>query len=796
MNFYEKITSKYQADFLGISALICLVLSVSSLFSGWVLWSYSSFLAGITSLYLYSIYFIAVSHSNRKCLGYIISGFLLCSLVSSVAHSYSQNLEMIVAALGSFLIYRGIIAWVLEIYQVKHEKFISALTTFNSLLLLIIASGVYIENWVPIKSFIPFMFFSRDILVFVSVCTIGFYQSWHIVLRNEHGLRTHVVSVMKSYFKLNFSRKDKRLYFIMIPLVSGLLNLSNLVWAGKDELVYFNDYGFTWLLASLEILFALFVVKSEVNQSRMANEILPIGTRNFLQRTDLSFWAHTAANPTFVLSVDFDSTGSLKSFVPATIYQIQNEDFRNALIGQISDKLLDFSHYGSMNHLVFDPDQCVSVSQEALVLSLLCSLDLVRLSHQRSAMLIKLLPILDPDLARFFSPENVDRIQKNAIPFYYLDFSWVDQHLIRSDRFVRVGASFETVPIWLRESVLQLCETGISIENYIWLSESARDRIGQEIPSLKSIIEMRPFKIAGSPVEKVAYSIRLDLLASRLNSYGYLQAKRANSVDRQPSSESLSLIDTLNRRIDFVKGQNEIAHVVGTISSYRWAGFKEKDLALELLIRIWQEHLVSLRQESLEYKNLFQLVVSSIADIGYPTRYLHSAQLQKNTLRSIKELKKAALDVSNVRFNESWSLLSSGVYGRLSEKDAGAVMSLIESAIFDSRVKKQKIFMYRVMDVACFLLGRIDKVSDKELSKMIMMIFKAQSSPFMDPDILIMWADRWSWIVNGIHRQLIFSEEDWDQIGKTIVEVELFRKKNYSFLKAKIELLKTPRLAS
>jgi hypothetical protein len=117
------------------------------------------------------------------------------------------------------------------------------------------------------------------------------------------------------------------------------------------------------------------------------------------------------------------------------------------------------------------------------------------------------------------------------------------------------------------------------------------------------------------------------------------------------------------------------------------------------------------------------------------------AQIKKLELRDLKALRKYAFDQGSGRFDESWALLASMDYSRMSEQESLTIFQLIDEASCVKAIMSQGITPARMIDATLGLIRRNEPRS-REMSLPLLnslIIRIARHNP--DPEIMTLALD-------------------------------------------------------
>jgi len=266
-----------------------------------------------------------------------------------------------------------------------------------------------------------------------------------------------------------------------------------------------------------------------------------------------------------------------------------------------------------------------------------------------------------------------------------------------------------------------------------------------------------------------------------------LDSRRKLLTDFEPSEESLRLVSFLKQRMPLIAGEIEVRHMVKAIKSYEWRGFKEKDLAMGLLMEAWRRMDQTQDFDLTTKKDLSEFVLEVVLEIGYPSQHLHLAQFEKNLFRSFATLTAAALDSKHLQFTEAWTVLSSGMSSLgTDEARPRTLFNLVVAGLERSEIRSCKIFQFRVMDIICFVPGKMEGIQDSELSSLISQTIRQVGSEQMEADLMVTWLDRIQWVQQSLSRSLIVDPKDVSFLLKIIDAIEVRRYRKLGFLRSRL----------
>src|SRR5690606_22890301 len=134
------------------------------------------------------------------------------------------------------------------------------------------------------------------------------------------------------------------------------------------------------------------------------------------------------------------------------------------------------------------------------------------------------------------------------------------------------------------------------------------------------------------------------------------------------------------------------AGVLDSIASIGWQGFREKDSALQIVLKLYNNINAALGVKDAlhgvrdaRYAKLHQKMLDTVQRIGYPSQILHHAQITKRALRQIDNLIAAASKPTGSRFLEAWLLLSTADFTRGSKVERRQILEFLRDACDQDR---------------------------------------------------------------------------------------------------------------
>lgn len=478
--------------------------------------------------------------------------------------------------------------------------------------------------------------------------------------------------------------------------------------------------------------------------------LTPLSARRFLMRHQSpdAAWATTVGLRTGNFSIDHDPSGALQAQLPASILQIRNDEIQRCL-GEILGPLHLHSYIvGQRIFGALDPEATRRPGVDSLKMFACLYLDAGPLVERRIEGLAALLPIVDPGLARVIQPLNITNLIRRNLWLFHLDYGWIDQFVIHTPRATRYDVRLATIPPMIQEAMLGYMEKSRHVGNVIWLSPEARERVLQEAPFLKSVIDACPLRLEGhdnkgTPSEVLMFVIKFETLIPRLQRYFDLDALRQVLLDFEPSPESSRLLNLLRLQLEGCKTTQAISAVLQHIASVSWRGFREKDLALQLVLLAYEKlgtfltpgRTLREAEGDAVATSAHAQVLDAIRAVGYPSQVLHHAQVKKLELRAIDTLIKVATDSQSPRYAEAWLLLAATDFSRYSQAQRRVLIAFIEQSARTPVLAKDPLVQIKALD-ALAGIGRVLTETDEisALQSCVVVVIQCLAAEIVDID--------------------------------------------------------------
>lgn len=451
---------------------------------------------------------------------------------------------------------------------------------------------------------------------------------------------------------------------------------------------------------------------------------------------------------TAVLMIDHDPNEECKTYLPSLLYrarQIQTEQIIRQIFGE---KITSLNSVPSQINLAIDAEKSYSSCTDALLILTVLYLDGLPLVERRLKNLVRMLTLLDPQLATSLSESRLETLFSRLQGFFHLDFNWVDQSMQSSSNEANIEIRLENLNPKERQRVLHQLSDSQWLGNFIWISESAREQLRSESPFLSNIVERWPIQIEqgqGRHLETAIFLIKFENLIPRLQRYFSLDDIRTRLATHPIAGDTQHLVDRLQETIPQQQTFAAIRESLNSLSEHHWKGYRAKDLALDLILKLVKQieslsDNLSLNQDQVQ--SLRREARELVQSIGYPSQDLHTAHLKKMALRQINELQRICLDINHPRCYEAWLLLGSLPVRKMGQDAASQLLQLV-AFVSRTRHLRRDDFILRKSLEAYFQLARVlSATHETEMQRILNMLAIAVVDSQPDAALLLNFMDK------------------------------------------------------
>jgi len=412
-----------------------------------------------------------------------------------------------------------------------------------------------------------------------------------------------------------------------------------------------------------------------------------------------------------------------------------------------SEQILSTQTQGSQMMVSMDPEHSIVSCTESLLILTVRYLDGLPLVEKRLKQLVRLLPLLDPDLARVLSENKVEQLFSRLQGFFHLDYNWFDQSMRSGDGEASFDVRLENLNPRERQRVLTQLSSAQWLGNFIWISESARDRLKAESPFLASTIERWPIQLEqvhGKSMETAIFLIKFENLIPRLQRYHALDEIRSRlaplslPVLSQKICEEIEV--SLGRDPDHIDLQSHLK----VMSEHDWQGFRAKDLALDILLKMVARADIlerNVRMHKEDWHKFRRDTRELVQKIGYPCQELHKAHLSKLELRQLHELQRICLEPDHPRCREAWLLLASLPTRTLNIDAVGQLMQTIAAACRAPALRSHEIILHKAVEAYFHLARGLPLNRDSDVSRVFEILARTLIEVEADQELLLAFMD-------------------------------------------------------
>lgn len=450
---------------------------------------------------------------------------------------------------------------------------------------------------------------------------------------------------------------------------------------------------------------------------------------------------------TAIIMIDHDPHEDCRVHLPALLYRARQMQCEQIMSRIFSEQILSTQTQGSQILVSMDPEHSIMSCTESLLILTVLYLDGLPLVEKRLKQLVRLLPLLDPELGRLLSENKVEQLFSRLQGFFHLDYNWIDQSMRSGDDEASFDVRLENLNPRERQRVLTQLSSAQWLGNFIWISESARDRLKTESPFLASTIERWPIQLEqvhGKSMETAIFLIKFENLIPRLQRYHALDEIRSRlaPLPLPPHSQRVceEIEVSLSRDPDHIDLQNHLK----AMTNHEWQGFRAKDLALDILLKmVARADLLerNVRMHKNDWQNFRRETRELVQKIGYPSQELHKAHLSKLELRQLHELQRICLEPEHPRCREAWLLLASLPTRTLHSDAVGQLLQTIAAACRAPALRSHEIILHKAVEAFFHLARGLPLNRDNDVSRVFEILARTLIEVEADQELLLAFMD-------------------------------------------------------
>jgi len=462
---------------------------------------------------------------------------------------------------------------------------------------------------------------------------------------------------------------------------------------GIDPHYPLSQIHFAWIPL---VILGLTMLKQEMSlnqQNSSLSALVSQQAKRFLlmHHGNMRNWSTTVGMRTANFMIDHDPNEDAKSILPSYMVRIRQNQIHLMVRDILGVTVMDERSVANQIFGTLDPENSIRPCTDVLLMFTTVYIDGVPMVESRLKNLVRLFPILDPELSNKISIDTIESSLGKIQWFFHLDFDWVDQHMITTNYRTDYQVSVDNLRIRDRQRILDYLQNQNLMGNFIWVGERARERIIMEAPYLSNIIEAWPIQIRDHeehPVDSVIFLIKFEHLIPRMQKYFNLEDARKKLKCYEPSIESRRMLNIVELEIQQSKNTRDVNDILSLVNNYPWQGFKEKDIALDLVLMCFDKYKEFHGDHNEKSITRF---VEAIQNIGYPSQEIHAAHLDKMQIRQALAISKTCLTLHHPRFNEAWLLMATTPTRNYSEDELIVLLGTIDKAISDRSIRKRPV---------------------------------------------------------------------------------------------------------
>lgn len=414
---------------------------------------------------------------------------------------------------------------------------------------------------------------------------------------------------------------------------------------------------------------------------------------------------------TSLLFVDHDPRHGIVEHMPAALAQMRGEEVYRQVHAILAGQDLSLHTVGSQLTVAVDPEQSMHPVLDAIRV---CAVVEAEGSSRVRSVLdvwLRVLPLVNPSLIQGLDSARTKEHLEQHRNLHFIDYDWVDQHLIHTHHVTRYGVRYGGLSAATREAMarFQLKKDRLG-QAWIWLSRRAYDRLALESHFLWVLGQSVDLGTGRDDSESRGGGefvvLPLKRVVEALTQFYDYEVLRSVLSPKRSRREAMAFRDAVGHKLSTAASFKVLLQLAGATASFSWQGFDEKNAALDLLSLIGErgERIRSDgRGDDREFGALRKVLLSGIQTIGYPQQLLHLAQTEKMEKRDVDLLIEHAVRPWHGRFQEAWVLLATVVIPASDSAWSSRVLAWLE-AVAENPVLRGRIF---VQAKACEVLANV-----------------------------------------------------------------------------------------
>lgn len=498
-------------------------------------------------------------------------------------------------------------------------------------------------------------------------------------------------------------------------------------------------------------------------------------------------WAATVGLKTAIFLIDHDPKDEAGRTFTSSLCHIRKEEIVRFSQRILGDRVLHTRSSGNQLSGIIDHEDSNHPCVDVLTLFACIYLDVVPLIERRLKGLASLFPIIEPDLAERLRPKVIEDVHARLEWLYHFDYNWVDQQMTMSGSGASYGVSIDQLGGREKNAILTSLQGHNRIGNFIWIGELAKNRIQIEAPHLASIIETWPININDSI--NTIYLIKFEDLIPRLQTYYFLQSSRSILRDFDLNQDAVNILKMLNYQFDQNLSYERIMDIVDSIGSYQWNGFREKDLALELVLKAYYKisDLYNKAEYSIPDKSQWHRIFFDVVQkVGYPSQILHLAHLKKHSIRNMEAISSIVSKPHHPRFSEAWLYLCSAEPQMYTDDEVEKLISIFNEVLDKPKINCMPIVQNKISEAFLNFSYRLSTPETyPRMIKILEKIICFTSQKDLNPETMVTLLDGKSYLESTMNVSIELSKETWVHLDLYFQNSRFIKQDYTKFLVAK-----------
>ncbi|MBF0441628.1 MAG: hypothetical protein HQK54_06960 [Oligoflexales bacterium] len=411
--------------------------------------------------------------------------------------------------------------------------------------------------------------------------------------------------------------------------------------------------------------------------------------------------------------IDHDTQKETEKSFSNSLSQIRREEILKCFKTLLGERILDFNIVGSQITGSINSEFSQRACLDVLKLFAAVCWKVVPVIERRIKNLIQLFPIIDPNLALRFEPSMIDSMIRRMNWLFYLDYSWVDQHMIQQGAEINYSIFDDFRTSREKRNILDYLYRNNPGTQLVWLSERARNRLMMEAPFIGGLIESWPVTYSqGSLSEKedvtLIFIIRLNNLISTLYKYYDLQNVIEKIRDYHLRKSTKDFLDKVEGQVSDLSTPSEIIDNLLILKEYNFRGYLEKDAALKVVVNSFNRIFrMQTEKDTASFEYVRQKLCELVKEIGFPSQNVYMEHNQKRLLKSTSQILEIAMNPGHWKFEAAWVYMATMDPSIYKTEELVDILKMVQIAIEKKDINDKAVFKNKVIEVFYNIAGII-----------------------------------------------------------------------------------------